>query len=425
MPLITTAASASAKGYGFGLESSVDETASVTGLAASGLIGNASVVIPKPVPANQYWTLLSKIVSGNFYTLYANLFSFTSNPSPSISILVQEQALVGSFNTNVPSIFRMKTTTSGRVYVSMPYKTGTPNTGSSVHTFDVSAGTIGTKNVILQFGYVGGGGAENFIAIQDLSVTPSRTRIATTYNYSNPSTLNRFGVFVGSISGDGLTTTTINPINPVNVNIYNQRVIAINPVADNIIAIGGNSFGQSFSNPGYVWLYKNWGVSLQESVNIYQATGNNNAAVNNLAWSNSGEYLFSSSLSTNEIRIWKVNFNTGVLTQVYSVSQSSSPGAFWTVRDESVVLGATNNALVRTGDNFTFVAGPGAITLGSAPPALNYNGQYLFAASTGTEQVRVFEYDGPSFFDTAVISVNNGGREYLANGSFPMFDGLE
>lgn len=376
---------------------------------------------PKPVPANQYWATISRTeqttVGAQDLSISANLFRFTSDPSPSVTILNQG-VFISQVRSNQIGPINFQMTASGRAYVSTNFKDNSaPVTPSRIYTFDVSSGNLQsvTQFVTLVYSTTG---SQRFAQWWDLAVNPSRTRMGAVVKYVATDTVDRYRADVRILSEDGLSTSaSLFAQNPLNVNNFSQRCIAINPVDANIVAIGGHA--RTNTTVGYVWVYKNYGNAQEVlDTNIFANAGN--IGVFALEWSYSGKYLFASSQSITTV--YKLNFDTGDVTPVFSQSLGGIYlRGIWTAEDESVILGSSNNALVRTGDNFTFVSGPGGVEIGTQP-ALNYNGQYLFAASQGTYEVRVFEYDGPSFFDTAVVNFNNN-RYYEANGSFPMFDG--
>ena len=413
MPLVGTSASITAKGYGFGLVSSVNDSVSVSGVSATSSVGVARGFAPKPTPANQYWTTLSSATSGTDVIISANLFRFISTPSPSLQ-LIQEGTSVITLATNANRTPFMRTTTSGRVYTSYVYYAPSSR-GTTIRMYDISGGTIGTINTAVQFSY-STSGSVRFQEIRSLSVRPSGTRLSYNWSYLNSSSLTRYAVSVANIAANGITTTDVSAINPLSVDTYDQRVTALNPVHEEYIAIGGNLL--SNTSTGYVWLYKNWGVSLQEQVSSYSVT---NAQIY-LEWSHSGEYLVSSNGST--AVVFKLNTSTGQLSQVASFSAGLSGIPLWTVDDESILFpsGTTMTAAQRNGDTFTTSSITASTSFGFSP-VLNFNGGYLYRSGSSSNNIQVYEYEGPNVNATPVISTTNGTFAYLVNGSYPMFDG--
>jgi hypothetical protein len=159
-------------------------------------------------------------------------------------------------------------------------------------------------------------------------------------------------------------------------------------------------------------------VSLQEQVSSYSVTGTQIY----LEWSHSGEYLVSSDGST--AVVFKLNTSTGQLSQVASFSAGLSGIPLWTVDDGSILFPAstTMTAAQRNGDTFTTSSITASTFFGSSP-VLNFNGGYLYRSGSSSNNIQVYEYEGPNVNATPVISTTNGTFSYLVNGSYPMFDG--
>jgi hypothetical protein len=420
MPLVGTSASITAKGYGFGLVSSVNNSASVTGTSATARVGTVTAFSPKPKPANQYWgavrfTQISPPF-GTQYTVGIDVFRFDNSPSPAITS-VSSGAILGEVtDTKIPII---ASTNNGVTYVFLGYNSSpTPKVGTSIKAFDLSTGAAPTITTPVQFSYDTTGSVQ-FRQSVSLSARPSGTRVAVTTTYLDSSANTRYAVNVWNTQTNGTGFNGVFSSNPLSVSTYNQFAIALNPVYEEFLVICGNLVANPGGN-GYLWMYKNWGDGLSETFAETQAASN--SAFRSVLWSNRGIYLLATT-SNGVNYIYKMNTSSGALTFLTTYTNSSSIVG-WTLDDSSIIF-SNGAVLVRTGDSFA-VGATVSIPGTNSQPAFNYNGGYLFAASLGqtnTQNLKVYEYEGPNLLSPAVISANFNSFTYRANAAFPRFDG--
>jgi len=427
MPLLGTSASITAKGYGFALLGSVESDILLSGVNAQATVGTVKAFSPKPVPANQYWSAVAynqAFPTDAFYSISLDVFRFDEVPSPSITT-VSNPVSLGTIQPfrNTPLVV----TNNGISYILIGhYVSGsTVFANARLVRFNLSTGIAPVITTVRTFTY-DTTGSQRFINIQNaLSVRPSGTQLALGVTFVNSSSQTQNDIFVYNINSDGTGSAFVNAINSLSTGTYFKQSVSINPKFEEILAIGGGLL--SSSGTGYVWTYKNYGVSLQEVfaerlVNeaiTGNATGNR---VLSLQWSNSGLYLFAA--TTNDILIYKLNTSTAVLSLLAKFDIATF-GAVWSVDDDSLLF-SNGQCIVRTGDVFqldTPVNAPG-----SSNGAFNYNGGYLLSVSasqTNNTNVRVYDYDGPNLAVPPVISANNNNRQYFTNSSgvHPRFDG--
>jgi hypothetical protein len=441
MPLLTTTASASAKGYGFGLVSTVNDSVSVSGESANASLGSVSVFTPKPVPANQYWTAFRFTVSGAIYIYTSDLFDFVQSPSPAITSIPNTSASLGSVSG---ANFQAQAASSGFAYLWMGnhVEGSTVFNGARVRRINVSTGAVPSVSTIVSFSYDTSGGTRfinntsNSLSVRSRIVSGAVVdRLGIGYRYQNSSAQDRYDTAIYNVNAAGTATNTPATI-PISANTYEKRVTAVHPVLDDVIAIGGGTLTSngtlSSSATGYIWTYKNYGISLQEvlrerAVTSSVTTDTSGNTITNLVWSNSGTYLFA---ATSQFRmlVYKYDYSTNELTflqRLLPIDGVSSSGGNWTVDDESWIFG-NSKAYTRSGDTFGVDPAAQVNAPGASQGRFNYNGSYLLVATnnmTNTENLKVYEYGSLNVITPAVISVNNANRTYQTSVMFPVFDG--
>jgi len=450
MPLLETAASVTAKGYGFGIspgESSsdalvfvsgsqaqasvrpvtVDSVGSIsvnlTGVQSTANAGSVTISTPQPVPSDQYWAAVSKTTSGSapqIVTYAVDVFNFTDDPSPAITT-VSSGTVLGTvypeqFVSNVyPQI---ASTNNGRTYVALSYDNTTdPITPSRVVSFDLSTGSTPTVTTALQLPYLTSG-SERFRSLMDLSARIDGTALGYVYNYLNVSGSVNYAFGVGDINTDG-TGFTESRTYSQSPSMFSYAKIAINPAYDEFFMVGGAQLSDGF---GRMELFRTTGSTapLQSTSSATAPTA--------LLWSHSGIYLARAGAfsTTGYVLFLKFDPNTSSFSTLPILVQTPLGTTFvgWTENDNALIL-SNGWSVVRTGDDFTYGA-TFTISGVNAQPAFNFNDSYLFSAcfgQAGNENVKVFERSGTSLTFTPVININNSDREYRANAAYPRFNG--
>lgn len=455
MPLLETAASVTAKGYGFGVspgasssdalvfvlgsqaqasvrpvtvDSMGDVSVNLTGVQSAASVGSVTISIPQPVPDNQYWAAVSKATSGSVpqvVTYSVDVFRFTETPSPAITS-VSSGTVLGTvypeqFVSNVyPQI---ASTNNGRTYVALGYDDTTgPVTPSRVVSFDLSTGSAPIVTTAVSLSYETSG-TERFRNLIDISARRDGTALGLIYTYLNTSGQVNYAFQVGDINTDG-TGYSVSRTYFQTPSLFSYNKIAINPVYDEFFMVNGTQLSDGF---GRMELYKTTG-----STSAIQSTSSSSVATS-IVWSNSGLYLARTGNTASTGFILFLEFDPNASSSPYFSTiptlvqvPLNTTVVGWTADDSAMILSNGWSVVVTGGDPWATFGTTTTIPGVNGQPAFNYNDSYLFSASfgqTSSENVKVFERTGTGLVTTPVISLNNSNKEYRANAAYPRFNG--
>lgn len=469
MPLLSTLASASARGYGFNLSVSNSEDENATGVSATGSVGSvttsttnfisttgvsatasagsASVQITdSSVSVNATGvsgtsavgtaTASSPPSAQYFATLYAYQSSSTQigqdmqfwQWNPSTNSVTRTGGSSGNSGITSGGTAAILAARNGNTLAATSSKNSsnqwlvyTITGGYTTTTIDLyrmsSTGTLAASRAVAYTETASG--SPTYTWGESLSIGHNDTRLAFAwFGSTNVAAIPRVFSLDKNQSTASATLSLISPITaPATSTSYKYRSAAVHPT-ENTVVFAAQQSASPYNN-GRVYLYTNYGVSGSETQTLYTVTGavDNNPQIfgSTAAWSPTGNYLivvdgirYSSSTNVGS-RLYFYSYDGSALTLLQQVDLSfNSPKLAWGPQDAYVLCGGAGNlvTLERSGNTLTSSSSyPNSQQ--NRQMALNYNGSALFGTTD-------YASDNTNMRVFLMDSSNNGDVSSLA-----------